>query len=250
MDGDVVGAARDGRVPAGAAGAHEQQHLHLQQLQQQLQQPSSPELAAASPQTQAKRAQSPTARAFSLLPRSSSLATSRAGRRRAAATVPAGRKRRQAIGGLDALEAASERQNSSQDEPLDVRVEPPPPSDSSASTSGLALLSSSERREIPRPPRRSGLPEVAVGDEGDAAAGPQTGDRCPTPGCWPTRPEHQEEGRDVRNSYFAGWLVACSLFVVLLNVFAVVLVQLTYRPQRAQDDPSRGGSAGTGSSCS
>ncbi|KAF4322070.1 hypothetical protein BBO99_00003535 [Phytophthora kernoviae] len=32
---------------------------------------------------------------------------------------------------------------------------------------------------------------------------------------------------DIRNSYFAGWLVACSLFVVLLNAFALVIVSLT-----------------------
>ncbi|KAG6615057.1 Transient receptor potential Ca2 channel (TRP-CC) family protein [Phytophthora cinnamomi] len=204
--------------------------------------PSSPELAAASPQTQAKRAQSPTARAFSLLPRSSSLGYEpRRPPQGSSDPCLLAASDDEAIGGLDALEAASERQNSSQDEPLDVRVEPPPPSDSSASTSGLALLSSSERREIPRPPRRSGLPEVAVGDEGDAAAGPQT--RRQVPYAWVLAKLGQSTRRkvgDVRNSYFAGWLVACSLFVVLLNVFAVVLVQLTYRPQREpRDDPEQ-----------
>lgn len=137
-------------------------------------------------------------------------------------------------------------------------MDPPPLSldslDSSSSASGLELLSSTEReslqlvrREIPRPPRRPELPEVttasATGEEGGggASSGPQK--RRQVPYAWVLAKVGQKTRRkigDIRNSYFAGWLVACSLFVVLLNVFAIVIVQVTYRPEREpRDDPEQ-----------
>ncbi|KAE9348666.1 hypothetical protein PF008_g7243 [Phytophthora fragariae] len=156
------------------------------------------------------------------------------------------------VGSLDALESASTLQNQSQ-EALDIRVEPPPlsldsqqSSDSSSSTSGLGLLSSTEReslqlvrKEIPRPPRRSGLPEVTASAGGEESGSSGAQSRRQVPYAWMLAKVGQKTRRkigDIRNSYFAGWLVACSLFVVLLNVFAAVIVQVSYRPEREPRD--------------
>ncbi|KAG7384379.1 hypothetical protein PHYPSEUDO_002640 [Phytophthora pseudosyringae] len=115
-------------------------------------------------------------------------------------------------------------------------------SESSASTSGLELLSSAEResiqlvkRGIPRPPARSGLPEVTTSgrDEEGSRGGPSR--RRQVPYAWMLAKVGQKTRRkigDIRNSYFSGWLVACSLFVALLNTFAIAIVQLTYHPER------------------
>ncbi|KAL4147496.1 hypothetical protein PRNP1_011252 [Phytophthora ramorum] len=111
--------------------------------------------------------------------------------------------------------------------------------ESNSSTSGLELLSTTERsstlvkREIPRPPPRSGLSEIP--DE-NGPTGPET--RKKVPYAWMLAKVGQKTRRkigDIRNSYFAGWLVACSLFVVLLNAFAIAIVTLTYHRTRAAE---------------
>ncbi|KAG3118170.1 hypothetical protein PI124_g3560 [Phytophthora idaei] len=154
---------------------------------------------------------------------------------------------------LDALESEKSEQNQTQDE-VDIVVDQEdaprpqtslsigsqPSYESSSFASGLELLSTTEResiqlvkREILRPPQRSGLPEVTSsrGEEGNRG-GPTR--RKPVPYAWMLAKVGQKTRRkigDIRNSYFAGWLVACSLFVVLLNTFAIAIVQLTYDPE-------------------
>ncbi|KAG2829827.1 hypothetical protein PC112_g7934 [Phytophthora cactorum] len=154
---------------------------------------------------------------------------------------------------LDALESEKSEQNQTQDE-VDIVVDQEdaprpqtslsigsqPSYESSSFASGLELVSTAEResiqlvkREILRPPQRSGLPEVTSsrGEEGNRG-GPTR--RKPVPYAWMLAKVGQKTRRkigDIRNSYFAGWLVACSLFVVLLNTFAIAIVQLTYDPE-------------------
>jgi hypothetical protein len=157
------------------------------------------------------------------------------------------------IHSLDELEAPESEQNPMQDM-LDVvvtQMELRRPgtalslssqlsSDSSSSTSGLELLTSSEReslqlvrREIPRPPLRSEIPSC----RGDESCTPTPTRRRQLPYAWVLAKLGQKTRRkigDIRNSYFAGWLVACSLFVVLLNAFAIAIVQLTYHPAKGE----------------
>ncbi|KAF1776727.1 Ankyrin repeat-containing domain [Phytophthora cactorum] len=142
---------------------------------------------------------------------------------------------------LDALESEKSEQNQTQDE-VDIVVdqEDAPRSQTSLSIGSQPTASTAEResiqlvkREILRPPQRSGLPEVTSsrGEEGNRG-GPTR--RKPVPYAWMLAKVGQKTRRkigDIRNSYFAGWLVACSLFVVLLNTFAIAIVQLTYDPE-------------------
>ncbi|KAK1939896.1 Ankyrin-3 [Phytophthora citrophthora] len=124
-------------------------------------------------------------------------------------------------------------------------------SESSSSNSGLDLLSTSEResmklvkREIPRPPRRSGIPEVTTNSGGEESSRGGPTKRRQVPYAWVLAKVGQKTRKkigDIRNSYFAGWLVFCSLFVALLNIFAIAIVQLTYHPERniGEDPVSR-----------
>ncbi|KAG1706940.1 hypothetical protein DVH05_027790 [Phytophthora capsici] len=164
------------------------------------------------------------------------------------------------VASLDALEGEKSDQNPPMDIIVNQQALPRPQtslsvdsqsrSESSSSNSGLDLLSMSEResinlvkREIPRPPQRSGIPEVpsSTGEESNRG-GPTK--RRQVPYAWVLAKFGQKTRRkigDIRNSYFAGWLVFCSLFVALLNAFAIAIVQLTYHPEQnlTQDPVSR-----------
>ncbi|GMF13409.1 unnamed protein product [Phytophthora lilii] len=155
---------------------------------------------------------------------------------------------------LDALERAPDEQEQEQEQ-VDILVDSEDvvrpktslslslgsqfSSESSSSTSGLELLSATEseslqlvKRQIPRPPQRPVLPEV-TSSRGEESVRRQS--RKNVPYAWMLAKVGQKTRRkigDIRNSYFAGWLVACSLFVVLLNVFAIAIVSLTYHPER------------------
>ncbi|KAG7386880.1 hypothetical protein PHYBOEH_008458 [Phytophthora boehmeriae] len=150
------------------------------------------------------------------------------------------------IHSLDALEAHVE----AEEELLDVVIKlerPRPattlaavdrkPSSSSSSSSGLNLLSSADgesvqlvRREIPKPPRRNDVPELRTSQ---VIAENSIRRHRRVPCSWIFTKVGKQTLKtfgDIRNSYFAGWLVACSLFVVLLNAFALIIVSLAYHP--------------------
>ncbi|KAF4038623.1 TIR domain [Phytophthora infestans] len=207
-----------------------------------------------SAKTEQKRRKRSTNSKFLLLPRSSSLAYEP--RRPLAETgdpCMLAASESDEVTSLDALEPEKPEQNPNQ-EPVDIVVDPEdatrsqsslsirsqPVYDSSSSISGLEQVSTAEneskslvKREDLRPPKRPGLPEVtsSIGENSNKG-GPTR--RKQVPYAWMLAKVGQKTRQkigDIRNSYFAGWLVACSLFVVLLNTFAIAIVQLTYNPQ-------------------
>ncbi|UIZ22221.1 hypothetical protein KXD40_004912 [Peronospora effusa] len=121
-----------------------------------------------------------------------------------------------------------------------------PSLDSFCSTSELKVLSTDEteslqltKREMRRPPTRSELVSITTDEEAFSAS--QSNKKL-VPYAWMLAQVGQKTRRkigDIRNSYFAGWLVACSLFVLLLNAFAIAIVQLTY-PSTGVDDDQKG----------
>ncbi|EEY69950.1 transient receptor potential Ca2 channel (TRP-CC) family protein [Phytophthora infestans T30-4] len=199
-----------------------------------------------SAKTEQKRRKRSTNSKFLLLPRSSSLAYEP--RRPLAETgdpCMLAASESDEVTSLDALEPEKPEQNPNQ-EPVDIV----PVYDSSSSISGLEQVSTAEneskslvKREDLRPPKRPGLPEVtsSIGENSDKG-GPTRWKQVPY--AWMLAKVGQKTRQkigDIRNSYFAGWLVACSLFVVLLNTFAIAIVQLTYNPQESagEDAESR-----------
>ncbi|RLN05810.1 hypothetical protein BBJ28_00020108 [Nothophytophthora sp. Chile5] len=111
---------------------------------------------------------------------------------------------------------------------------------SSSSSSDLLVTTDREtlqlmRRAIPKPPHHLVVRDFAS-DETPAESLRHRYDRRFVPCAWILANVGQRTLRklgDIRNSYFATWLVACSLFVVLLNVFAILIVHLAYHKDKS-----------------